>query len=266
MYIAIDVGGTKTLVCSTEKISKDELPVIGGELRFGNENNFETDFEKLTETINTLAAGSKLEGISIGIPGVLDEQQEMIVSSANLSDWEGNNIKKLLADKFMCKVAVGHDVSAGALGEIVYGVKENLEDIYFIAWGTGIGGSLISKGSAKTVEFGWQFVNSEYLELLVGGASLEKRFSKKAEDLTDLEWSEVINDLAQGINNVVAITGVKKFIIGGGVGIKQSSRIKELENATNKILADIGTVTIQGAKLGEMAAIYGLFARLKDNV
>lgn len=265
MYIAVDVGGTKTLVCSTEKISKDELPVIAGELRFETENNFDADFEKLTETINTLASGAELKGISIGIPGVLDDHLETIISSGNLSSWEGKNIKKLLSDKYNCEVVVGHDVSAGALGEMVYGAKP-IEDSYFIAWGTGIGGSIMSGGKAKTVEFGWQFVNVQYLESLVGGAAVEKRFNKKAEELSDDEWSEVINDLASGVNNVMAITGIKRFIVGGGVGIKQAARLRELQIVTNDIQDDIGLVTVEGAKLGERTNIYGLFVRLIDNV
>lgn len=265
MYIGIDVGGTKTLICITDEVSKNSKPKILAEKKFENSNNFDNDFTNLVNSIKTLAENSAIKGIAIALPAELDESKTAIKSAVNLNDWEGRNIKQLLSTKFNCRVELGHDGGLGGLGEFTYGAGEGMDEMYFLPWGTGIGGSIVSKlGETvriKSPEVGWQLIKGEYLEILCGGAGIKKRFGKRAEELSEEEWNLVLDDLAQGLNNIVTVAGFNTIVVGGGIGTKQVNRLPILQELTNKKL-DFQKVELIPAELGEYAAVYGCYAML----
>lgn len=82
----------------------------------------------------------KLGGIGIGVPGVLSNEAESIDFAPNLG-WKNVDLPAMLAlDK---PVYLENEANAGALGEVVFGLGQNVAHLAYISVGMGIGCGLI---------------------------------------------------------------------------------------------------------------------------
>ena len=80
--IGIDLGGTKirgVLINSNGNVIKEKEIFV--------ENNFKKDLEKLVSIIKEFDY-KDIDGIGVGVPGLLDNKREKVVNFPNLSGWE----------------------------------------------------------------------------------------------------------------------------------------------------------------------------------
>ena len=85
MYIGIDVGGTNTIGV----LIKDERV-----LRHIKKKTAKSDFaDFIVDFIQKLKEDEKIEGIGLGVPGVLNETKSAVIVSPNLKNIE--NVKSL---------------------------------------------------------------------------------------------------------------------------------------------------------------------------
>ncbi len=147
VYIGVDVGGTKISaaliddsgkVISRQKIStpadappKDIEQAISEIIEnFFKEHDF-SDFE--------------LAGIGLGVPGIVDKDQETVLAAPNIN-LAGYPLVDKLKKSFKVKVLAGNDVNLGVLGEKWLGVARKANDVVGLFWGTGLGGAIIIDG------------------------------------------------------------------------------------------------------------------------
>lgn len=266
MYLAIDVGGTKTAIGLFASLDK---PEIIKSAKFVNTNDYQKDTSQLIEQIRILAANENLSSIGIGLPGIMNVEKTGIRLSVNLSSWQGQNIRELLSHEFKVPIYLDQDVANAALGEYKYGNHGN-KDFIFLIWGTGFGGTKVYKHNNKitleTFEAGYQIISKkegfEYLEFNIGGKGIENRFGKKAENLDESEWEPIIEDLTIGIYNMQVLCGFKVFVIGGGIALKQKHR---LSNLTSRLRQKLEILEFEPAEilistLGEEAGLFGSLA------
>ena len=120
MYIAIDVGGTKTAFAKIDKLDK---PTIGGKEIISTPQNYDEAIEQIFIQVEKFSKWGEVQGISIALPGsVSNEKIELLT---NLPDW---NHKPLLADvskKFNTKVIMRNDAVATARAERYFGLAKN---------------------------------------------------------------------------------------------------------------------------------------------
>lgn len=141
----IDIGGTKIAIAleslSGEKISALRLPT---QIEIGAyaivENISRAISKVLEEKKATLAA------IGIGCPSPLDIEKGLVISPANLQDWDKFPIVKLFTERFKVPVILDNDANTAALGEHVYGAGRGLQNIIYVTFSTGIGGGIILGG------------------------------------------------------------------------------------------------------------------------
>lgn len=89
----------------------------------------------------------KLHGISIAIPGVVNQNTGVLDMAPNLKNINGFSLHEAVQNAFPCEVSIENDVNAAAIGEYWRGCGQEEQSLAFISLGTGIGLGLILDGS-----------------------------------------------------------------------------------------------------------------------
>lgn len=99
--------------------------------------------------------GLKILSIGIAAPGLMDSRSGRIVAASNL-DWHDLDLNELLEQEFDLPVIVENDTNAAAYGEFLYGSDsdEHVQNLLYIAIGTGVGAGLIIDRSLYTGSLG----------------------------------------------------------------------------------------------------------------
>ena len=143
--IGIDVGGTsikgafinekgEILDRFSMKVDKN-LPAketIGQLCELVNEGVKKNNFE--------------VEGIGVGIPGTLDMDKGIVISSPNLPTWSNFSFGQFMEEKTGLPVIINNDANVAALGEAKFGSGSKYQNIIMITLGTGVGGGIIIDG------------------------------------------------------------------------------------------------------------------------
>ena len=146
-YLGIDVGGTfvKGALVSEKGdiLNKGKIPTdskIGGE-------KIIRDIAAFCEDL-TASYGIKLsdvEGIGMGIPGIVDGESGVIIYVPNLN-WRNFEGAKLLSSLTGLPVKLSNDANAAALGETKFGAGKKYKSTVMLTLGTGVGGGVIIDG------------------------------------------------------------------------------------------------------------------------
>ena len=142
-YIGIDVGGITIKFGIVDKagniLSKSAIKT----------ENIAPDvmIKKVNDGIIKLLRGSNLSyddvsGIGVGCPGAINSKLGIVKYSSNLK-WTDFNLKQCLENLTNKPVKVANDADAAALGEIIFGVAKNYDNVILLTVGTGIGGGVI---------------------------------------------------------------------------------------------------------------------------
>lgn len=108
----------------------------------------------------------KILGAGIGIPGIVDHKNGIVVDFASTHKLSDIHVKKYLESKFKFKVFADNDVNTQVLGEYWYGYATNHENSIFVNCREGIGAGIISEGKIirgknnVTGEFGHMIINT----------------------------------------------------------------------------------------------------------
>ncbi|WP_353893815.1 ROK family glucokinase [Proteinivorax hydrogeniformans] len=144
--IGIDLGGTNiacALVEDGKLLHKVSIPTRAKE---GKEYVFNAIFEAIESILaQTNTSKEEVEGIGIGVPGLVDIDRGVVKLAPNLF-WEHVPVKEIIEKKFKLPVAVDNDANAAALGEVLNGAGKGNNDVVCITIGTGIGSGLIING------------------------------------------------------------------------------------------------------------------------
>ncbi len=257
-YVLIDLGGTHLRLAVWPSLT---LPDDWTTKQFVLAHNFNADFNQLINNIEQQTSGRKIQAIGFASPGVMNESKTRLLRAGNLPEWIDQPIVERLSAKFNCPVFLDNDAVAAALGEVYYGGHHN-EDFLLAIWGTGVGGAVMKQGATLQVE---KTDHRKYLTALedhCGGKAIVKKFGKPAAELNNEEWDQIIQEFLASIKQVGLTIGVSKIICGGGIAIKQKSRLQ-------KLAAEIfdHRVSFQVSSLGtaESFGLYGAAALIQHN-
>ncbi len=87
-----------------------------------------------------------LYGIGIGIPGLVDVKEGVVLNLSNIPAFQHVHIKEFLENKFDKPVYVNNDANCFALGVQKYGVGRPFKNLVGITLGTGVGGGIVING------------------------------------------------------------------------------------------------------------------------
>ena len=146
--IGIDIGGTTikgAAVTSEGKMYKTFVVPVS-KYEKGKEV-----MERLAQAVNDYIAENKneigeVEGIGMGIPGVIDSKKGIVCYSANLPLWADLKVKEIMEKLTGLPVKVSNDANAAALGEVRFGAGNNCETAIMLTLGTGVGCGVVLNG------------------------------------------------------------------------------------------------------------------------
>ena len=144
LAIGIDIGGTsiKGAVVDLEgkvltRFAMDVSKEADGEAEI---NRF---CDVMIKSLNEFDKSIKLEGIGIGMPGILDMDKGIVITSPNLPKWNGLHICKIISKKMNLPVYINNDANVATLGEARYGSGKEYKDLIMLTLGTGVGGGIV---------------------------------------------------------------------------------------------------------------------------
>src|SRR5262249_2330371 len=85
----------------------------------------------------------RLQGIGVGVPGIIDLETGMVRASPNLPGWEDYPVREEIERRLSTTVILENDANAAALGEKWLGAGVQVDDMCMITLGTGVGGGLV---------------------------------------------------------------------------------------------------------------------------
>ncbi len=227
--IGVDLGGTKV---AAGKINGSELGEVIYKLIPTNNNDPWDIINVLVEVIEQLF-DKFVVGIGIGVPGLVDRNEDIVYEIQNIPSWKEIHLKSILETHFRVPVYIDNDANCFALGESRFGKGKDENDFVGLTLGTGMGGGIIKDGfllsdaHCGSGEFGnIPYLNSIY-EDYCSGKFFMKKFNMKGERLAEAAaqddvvalraFEEFGYHLGNAIKTIKLAVDPRKVIIGGSV-------------------------------------------------
>jgi predicted NBD/HSP70 family sugar kinase len=267
MWLAIDIGGTKTLLCVFTQDGKVEE-----EFKFPTNHDYKLFLTDLKNAIQGLKH-KDLRLACVASPGKIDRDKGVGLAYGNLPWIDvplGSNIEQLVD----CPVLVENDAKLAGLSE-ARELKHRFHKVLYITISTGIGAGLITNGIIDPfladAEVGLMPLEHngkiQRWQEFASGRAIVNRFNKLASEITDpAVWKIISHDIAIGLIDVLAAYQPDIVVVGGGVGSHfdkfgayLQKDLKEFESPMVEI------PPIVEAKHPEEAVIYGCYELMKDH-
>lgn len=146
-YIGIDLGGTfikgGIVTEKGEILLQDKVPTE----REKGEDKVTENIANLCKSLLSRAGLSTadVEGIGMGVPGMIDSAKGEVVYSNNL-DWSHFMIAEATEKLTGLPVKIANDANVAALGETKFGCGKAYQNTVLITLGTGVGGGIVIDG------------------------------------------------------------------------------------------------------------------------
>ena len=278
--LCFDIGGTAIKYALIENDNLKDVKINKIPTRKEKDKNY-----ILRDVLDVIESYDNLDCIGISTAGVVDsEKGEIIFAGPTIPGYIGTNFKKAIKDRFNLECFVENDVNSAAIGEYFYGSYKG--NVFCLTVGTGVGGAFIQNGtlykgaSQKAGEIGYlplnggkyqEFASTTYLTDTVSeklGKKVDGLYifenAKKGDKLCKEAIDELIDNLSEGILNIIYILNPNTLIIGGGITAQKEyleNRIKQ--SIKNKLIDSSFEPDICLAKLENGAGIYGIYYIVK---
>lgn len=257
--ISIDIGGTFIKYGLVDEsglvLCKDKKATV--------KSGAEDFINELCEIVNLYKNHKGILGISISIPGFINNKEGIPIACSHLRFIENYKLQDELAFRTNLEVKVENDANCVALAEKFNGNATECEDFICITLGTGIGGGiylnnkLIRGKGFKGGEFCYMITkDKEGQQILSQNSSITaliamykeyKNIDKTVEVLGDEIFKEAETDesvkniiyewygnIARMVFNLSSTLNPEKILIGGGVSARKDL-IYQIESALKEI-------------------------------
>ena len=92
------------------------------------------------------ATPDALRSIAIGVPGVTNTENGVVIATSYLMGWRDVPLRALIEDALHIPASVDNDVNLAAIGESWAGAAKGAQDFVFLAIGTGVGAGIVLDG------------------------------------------------------------------------------------------------------------------------
>ncbi len=268
MIIAVDTGGTKTLVTA---FSHDG--VAGKRIKFQTPAKEEDYLALLKETLQDTYGGQRVDAIVVAMPGIV---KDGVAVWCNNLKWKNFNVaaklKGVLGD---IPVWVENDANLAGLAETRSRTPMPLSSLY-VTVSTGIGtgittngtidpGMRLSEGGRMLVEY--QGKVREW-ESFASGQAIYKTYGQYARDISSKRiWNEIADRISRGFLAAIPLLQPQVIIIGGSIGTYFDQYSERLETILRSHLPPhIPCPHIVPARHPEEAVIYGCYYYAVDDL
>lgn len=268
MLIAVDTGGTKTLVAC---FGTDGA--IVSELKFPTPKSKASYITHLRQAITEVIGVHKPTVIAVAMPGIV---KDGVAVWCNHLGWKNFDVRTPLAEHFPgVPVLVENDANLAGLAETRVLSPTPVSSLY-VTVSTGIGTGIMtnghiddglrhSEGGRALVEF--DGVVREW-ESFAAGSAIYETYGKYARDITSKRtWNQIADRISRGFLAVVPIIQPDVIIIGGSIGTYFSQYGTQLQNILReKLPPHIPCPLFLQAQHPEKAVIYGCYYYALDEL
>lgn len=146
LAIGVDVGGTGTKFGIVDRLGNLLYSSEMSTRKHNEVENFIADLHaNLVPMIEQAGGIGRIKGIGLGAPN--GNYYTGTVEYAPNLPWKGIlPFSKMIEDKFKLPVVLTNDANAAALGEMMYGAAQGMNDFIMITLGTGVGSGIVANG------------------------------------------------------------------------------------------------------------------------
>jgi glucokinase len=270
LVIGVDVGGTtvKAALIGSDGLEHghSEQPTPR---QLGADAVIATIIRAIAELRAQVPEDARLRAVGLVVPGVVDAQQGIAVYAANLG-WRELPLRQIVAEAISLPVVLDHDVRAAGLAELELGAGRGLQEVLFVALGTGVAAAVITRGQAyagatgRAGELGHLPVFPEgercacgqrgCTETYASAAALSRRYSAASgisdvpakdvisraaagDPVADRIFTDAVTALARALVHYVLIMDPQTILIGGGLAASGEALIQPLTREVQAGLA-----------------------------
>lgn len=269
MIIALDIGGTKTLIAAF-----DEQGRIVQTVKFKTPKEYPNFKSALATNAEKFTTHNYSSGV-IGIRGLLNRDSGILQSlllDDSSPDWDNVAIAQDCQAVFKCSFQIENDSKLAGLSEAV--LLPDFNKVLYVTISTGIGTAFIVNKQINSYTHDSEVGKSMYFhggryqkwESFASGHAMVTRYGKLAEDIDDPNiWDEISDDWAIGIINVCLAYRPEVVVIGGSVGTHFAKYKEFLEEAIEDLRPkEILMPPIRQASRPEEAVVYGCYELSKN--
>jgi glucokinase len=292
--IAIDLGGTKLCVAVVDRggnvLWRKKLPVA-------NESSAAT-IEQIVQVIHEAetafpASRNNSRPAGIIVPGIYFAGTGN-AWAPNLWGREEVPLRSELEDRLKLRIAIDSDRAGYVLGERWLGAARGLNDVVFLAVGTGIGAGIVAGGqllrghSDIAGAVGWFALNPSRSEIYTqvgcweaegAGPGLARRLgvvsaehvisaARRGDPAAIEAIEQSARYLGMGIANIVSILNPEMIVLGGGLMQAADLFLDSIRRVMTRCAQPIAArqVRIEVSRLGEDAGLLGAARLAFDHI
>jgi len=261
MLVAVDTGGTKTLVAS---FGKDG--VLGQQVKFATPKDPKEYIKVLRSTLKEQYSGKPVEAIVVAVPGIV---KNGVAIWCNNLGWKNFDVKSALVSVLgHTPVFIENDANLAGLSETRF-LKTTPAQSLYVTISTGIGSGIITEGQInqdlRNSEAGRALIEFDGVvrewESFASGGAIYRTYGKYAHDITSKRtWDQIADRISRGFLAVIPILQPDVIIIGGSIGTYFEKFEKQLQGLLKeKLPPHIPCPKFIQAKYPELAVIYGCY-------
>jgi predicted NBD/HSP70 family sugar kinase len=268
MIIAVDTGGTKTLIASFGKDGK-----IDKQIKFPTPSEPSHYVAQLISTLETNFKGTNVDAIVVGLPGIV---KNGIAVWCNNLKWKNFDVATALHGVLGgAPILVENDANLAGLAETRQ-LKHVPELSLYVTISTGIGSGITSDGvinhslrysEAGRIQLGFDGAVREW-ETFASGKAIKRVYGKYAADIKSKRtWKQIADRISRGFLVIIPILQPTVIIIGGSIGTYYEQYGAALNAILKEKLPDhIPLPKIVQASHPELAVIYGCYYYAVDQL
>lgn len=291
LTIGVDLGGTSikyAVVNGTGKVVwENKKPTEAGQTR---KELIERIADCVREAKTFADNFGQIMSVGIGTSGLVDIEKGLVMGGApNLPDWENLPLASIISEMVALPVFVDNDANLMGLGEYIFGLNGEGENLIFLTIGTGIGGAMVINGQLYR---GFRYAGGElgclpmnyggqsgYWEDFASTTALVAQYESGRQQQTDLPVdgkfiveeflkgdklaNKVMHDhthlVGIGVAGLINIFNPEYVVIGGGISEAGDFYINQITAAAKQhAMQDcFAGVKITAARLGNKAGFLG---------
>lgn len=261
MLVAVDTGGTKTLVTGFKHDGTMEKSV-----KFPTPQKVDDYVALVRKTIFEMYGDKKVEAIVIALPGIVKDG--VALWCKNLG-WRNFRAQEAFAGTIgTVPVFIENDANLAGLAETRVLSPTPVSSLY-VTISTGIGTGIITNGSIdpglRHSEGGHMLIEYDGIvrewEQFASGRSVLEAYGKYARDITSKRtWAQIADRVSRGFLAIIPLLQPDTIIIGGSIGTYFDQYKDQLVGILReKLPPHIPCPKFRQAKHPETAVVYGCY-------
>lgn len=219
MIVAVDTGGTKTLISSFTHDGK-----IGEQIKFETPKHTTDYVALLRETLVTNYAHVKISAIVVALPGIVKDGEAIWCNNLGWKNFDLRTALRGVLNK--APIFVENDANLAGLAE-TRSLRTLPTSSLYVTISTGIGSGVITNGyidpGLRYSEAGRALIEYDgkvrEWESFASGKAIYNTYGKYARDITNKKiWYKIADRISRGFLAVIPILQPDIIIIGGSIG------------------------------------------------